>query len=155
MAKSKLTDEIRTYIVQCLACFDTPSAVAAQVKAEFKFEISRQAVQNYDPYKKQGTNGAEKWKPLFDATRAAFLEDTAQIGISHRAVRLRTLERLAQKAEDKGNMVLVASLLEQAAKEVGEAYTNKRMLEHTGPNGGPIQTESKTWRERLREEIQK
>lgn len=133
MAKSKLTDEIRTYIVQCLACFDTPSAVAAQVKAEFKFEISRQAVQNYDPYKKQGNNGADKWKPLFDETRRVFLEDTAQIGISHRAVRLRALERMAILAESKGNLVLAASLMEQAAKEVGDSYTNRREL--TGKDG--------------------
>ncbi len=138
MAKAKLTDEIRTFIVQCLACFDTPSAVAAQVKTEFKFDISRQAVENYDPNKKQGANLSEKWKSLFEETRKTFLEDTALIGISHRAVRLRALERMAQLAESKGNLVLAASLMEQAAKEVGDSYTNRREL--TGKDGKDLPT---------------
>ena len=36
------------------------------------------------------------------------------------------------------NIVLAASLLEQAAKEQGGMFTNKR--EVSGPNGGPIPT---------------
>lgn len=138
MAKGKLTDEVKTFIVQCLACFDTPSAVSAAVKQEFGYVISRQAVENYDPNKKQGANLAEKWKLLFLETRKTFLEDTSQIAISHRAVRLRALQRMAEKAEDKGNMVLAASLLEQAAKEVGDSYTNRREL--TGKDGKDLPT---------------
>ncbi|PLU18353.1 hypothetical protein BMJ31_20250, partial [Sinorhizobium medicae] len=55
-------------------------------------------------------------------------EDTATIAISHRAVRLRALQRMAEKAEIQSNMVLAASLLKQAAEEVGNAYTNRREL---------------------------
>ena len=51
----------------------------------------------------------------------------------HRAVRIKRLERMATKMESKGNFVDAAKLLEQIAKEVGEAYTNKRVL--TGANG--------------------
>ncbi len=75
--------------------------------------------------------------PCSNATRAAFLADAATIGIAHRAVRLRTLGRLADRAEAMGNLALAAEILEQAAKEVGNAFTNKR--EVAGDDkGGPV-----------------
>ncbi|KQT52260.1 DUF2280 domain-containing protein [Aureimonas sp. Leaf427] len=139
MAKGKLTDEVRTHIVQGLACFDSPSVVAASVKKEFDVTVSPQAVEAYDPTKRAGRNLSEKWRTLFEAARTSFVEDTARIGISHRAVRLRALQRMAEKAEDMRNLALAAQLLEQAAKEMGEAYSNRHRLEHTGKNGGPIE----------------
>lgn len=152
MAKAKLSDEVKTFIVQALACFDSPSVVAASVKKEFGVEVSRQLVESHDPNKKSATGLAAKWRILFKETRKAFLEDTAEIAISHRTVRLRALQRMAEKAEERGNMVLAASLLEQAAKEVGDAYTNRHKHEHTGEGGGPIRTETRTWRDVLRQE---
>lgn len=139
MAEGKLTDEVKTYVVQALACFDSPSVVAKAVKDEFGETITRQAVEAYDPNKRAGRDLAAKWRAIFDGTRKEFLADTSRIAISHRAVRLRALQRMAEKAETQGNMVLAASLMEQAAKEVGESYTNRREL--TGANGGPIRTE--------------
>lgn len=133
MAKGKLSIEVQTFVVQSLACFDSPSVVVAAVKAEYGETITRQAVEGYDPNKKAGANLAAKWRALFDETRKSFLEDTSKIAISHRAVRLRALQRMAEKAETSGNMVLAASLMEQAAKEVGDSYTNRREL--TGKDG--------------------
>ncbi|MGK9262598.1 DUF2280 domain-containing protein [Sinorhizobium meliloti] len=133
MAKGKLSDEVKTFIVQSLACFDTPSIVVEAVRKEYGETITRQSVEGYDPTKKAGSNLAEKWKLLFEETRKTFLEDTATIAISHRAVRLRALQRMAEKAETQGNMVLAASLMKQAAEEVGNAYTNRREL--TGKDG--------------------
>ncbi len=133
MAKGKLKDDVKTFIVQSLACFDTPSIVVEAVRKEFGATITRQSVEGYDPTKKAGSNLAEKWKLLFEETRKTFLEDTATIAISHRAVRLRALQRMADKAETQGNMVLAASLMKQAAEEVGNAYTNRREL--TGKDG--------------------
>lgn len=150
MAKGTLKDEVKTFIVQSLACFDTPSVVVDAVRKEFGATITRQSVEGYDPTKKAGSKLAEKWRMLFEETRKTFLEDTASIAISHRAVRLRALQRMAEKAETQGNMVLASSLLKQAAEEVGNAYTNKR--EVTGKDGGPIRTETRTWREVLRQE---
>ena len=135
MAKAKLSDEVKTYIVQALACFDSPSIVAAAVKKDFGIEVSRQLVESHDPNKKAASGLAAKWRALFEETRKTFLEDTASIGISHRAVRLRALQRMADKAEGQGNMVLASSLLEQAAKEVGNSYTNHRKLDHTSSDG--------------------
>ena len=152
MANPKYSDEVKTRIVQSLACFDTPSQVAKAIKADFGVEISAQACEAYDPNKVAGKKLSKRFRLLFDETRKTFLEDTAGIAISHRAVRLRALQRMAEKAEGQGNMVLAANLLEQAAKEVGDSYTNRHRLEHTGKDGGPIETEARTWREKLRSE---
>lgn len=136
MAQGKLSDEAKTYVVQALACFETPSEVAEAVNREFGVEITKQSVEKYDPTKVAGANVAKRWRQLFEATRKAFLEDTATIAISHRAVRLKALQRMAEKAERMKNYPLAAQLYEQAAKEVGDAYTNRRQL--TGANGKPL-----------------
>ncbi|MDE3825871.1 MULTISPECIES: DUF2280 domain-containing protein [Sinorhizobium] len=133
MANPKYSDEVKTYVVQALACFDSPAVVAKAVKAEFDVVISPQAVEAYDPTKRAGRKLSQRFRLLFEETRKTFLEDTATIAISHRAVRLRALQRMAEKAETQGNMVLAASLMKQAAEEVGNAYTNRREL--TGKDG--------------------
>ncbi|MGK9264655.1 DUF2280 domain-containing protein [Sinorhizobium meliloti] len=133
MANPKYSDEVKTYVVQALACFDSPAVVAKAVKAEFDVVISPQAVEAYDPTKRAGGKLSQRFRLLFEETRKTFLEDTATIAISHRAVRLRALQRMAERAETQGNMVLASSLLKQAAEEVGNAYTNRREL--TGKDG--------------------
>lgn len=134
----KLTDEARTFVVQALACFDTPAQAAAAVKKEFGLSITPQGCEAYDPTKRAGAKLSAKWAALFEETRKTFLEDTSRIGISHRAVRLRALQRMAEKAEDMKNLPLAAQLYEQAAKESGDAYTNRREL--TGKGGAPLPT---------------
>lgn len=130
---AKLTRDQQTYVVQALACFDAPSVVAAALRKDFGVVLTPQSIESYDPTKKAGRNIAVRWKALFEETRKTFLEDTASIAISHRAVRLRALQRMADKAEGQGNMVLASSLLKQAAEEVGGSYTNRREL--TGKDG--------------------
>lgn len=134
--KGKLTEQVRTFIVQSLAMFDAPSVVVDAVKAEFGIIVSRQSVENYDPHKRAGKNLSEKWKTVFEATRDEFIKNTSRIGVSHRSVRIRALQRMAAKAEEMRNISLAAQLLEQAAKEMGNAYTNRREI--TGANGGAV-----------------
>lgn len=136
MAQNTLSDDVKTFIVQQLACYDAPSTVAKAVKDEFEVDVSRQQVEAYDPNKQTGRNLSERFRTLFAETRKTFLEDTASIGISHRTVRLRTLQRMALKAEEMKNLPLVADLLERAAKEMGNAYTNRREI--TGAGGGAV-----------------
>lgn len=124
---AKLPDTIKTFIVQHLAMFDTPSQVAEAVKEEFKVEVTRQLVESYNP-ERAGEKPAKKWVQLHAATRKAFLDEVAAVPTAHKAVRLRRLDRMATKAEQKGNMVLAKELLEQIAKECGDAFTNKRKL---------------------------
>lgn len=138
MANPKYSDHVKTYVVQALACFDSPAVVVKAVKAEFDVVISPQAVEAYDPTKRAGKKLSQRFRMLFEETRKTFLEDTASIAISHRAVRLRALQRMADKAETQGNMVLASSLLKQAAEEVGGAYTNRREI--TGKDGKDLPT---------------
>jgi hypothetical protein len=132
-AATPLPEDVKCFIITALASFDTPSQVAAAVKEEFGVEVSRQAVEGHDPNKHAGRNLSAKWRELFETTRKAFIEDTSQIAIAHRSTRLRALQRMAAKAEGKGNFPLAAALNKQAAEEMGNAYTNRR--EVTGKDG--------------------
>lgn len=134
-----LKNDVKAYIVQALACFDTPSQVVEAVQAEFQVKITRQQVESYDPTKASGKALAARWVELFNATRERFQNEISDIPIANKAYRLRALDRMMTKAETMRNMALAASLMEQAAKEVGDAYTNRQKLEHTGKDGEPIQ----------------
>ncbi|MDN7490581.1 DUF2280 domain-containing protein [Burkholderia sp. AU45274] len=136
-----LAENVKLRIVQALACFDTPSQVAKEIKAEFGLDVAPQQCEAYDPNKRAGQRLSDKYRAIFEETRKTFLEDTSLIGVSHRAVRLRTLQRMIDKCEAQGNVGMVAQLLEQVAKETGDAYTNRHRLEHTGKDGGPIKSQ--------------
>ena len=131
--------KVKRYIVQALACFDTPSQVAVAVKDEFGFTITRQQVATYDPTKVNGRGLSKELKALFEDTREKFKAEVESIPVAQQSYRLRVLNRMVQAAEASNNRPLVAQLLEQAAKEVGGAYTNRR--EHSGPAGSPIPVE--------------
>lgn len=122
-----LSNEVKAFIVQALACFDTPTQVATAVREEFGLEITRQKCESHDPTKYAGRDLAKRWVTLFEDTRKRFREETAEIPIANRAYRLRALGRMAVKAETMKNMALTAQLLEQAAKEVGDVYVNRRL----------------------------
>ncbi|WP_040267826.1 DUF2280 domain-containing protein [Pseudomonas rhodesiae] len=122
-----LRSEVKAFIVQALACFDTPSQVVAAVKTEFGIEITRQQCETHDPTKFAGQKLGKTWVDLFHAARKRFREETTDIPIANRAYRLRGLGRLADKAESMRNLALTAQLYEQAAKEVGDAYVNRRL----------------------------
>ncbi|HEL3751334.1 TPA: DUF2280 domain-containing protein [Stenotrophomonas maltophilia] len=139
-----LDAHVKTFIVQQLACFDTPSTVVEAVKNEFGVTVSRQTVESHDPTKHAGRKLAARWVDLFNSARERFKAETANIPIANRAVRLRALNRMVNQAEKMKNLGLAAQLIEQAAKETGGAYTNRQQIEHSGPNGGPIQSADMT-----------
>ncbi|MFG0540214.1 DUF2280 domain-containing protein [Pseudomonas sp. YQ_5] len=121
-----LRSEVKAFIVQALACFDTPTQVVEAVKKEFGVDVSRQVCEGHDPTKYAGRGLAKRWVEMFHACRERFTTETADIPIAHRAYRLRALARMAEKAESMKNMALTAQLLEQAAKEVGDVYVNRQ-----------------------------
>lgn len=133
---AQLSEPIKLAITQALACFDTPTQVADFVKEEFGIVITRQQASQYDASRTTGRTMSKKLRAIFEATRAEFLKSTADIPIAQQSYRLRVLQRQLQKAEKLGNMTMVAQLLEQAAKEAGGAFTNRR--EVTGRDGKPL-----------------
>lgn len=120
-----LNDGVKAFIVQALACFDTPSEVSAAVKEEFGLDVGRQQVSAYDPYKAQGKSLSKKWRDYFDSERKKFKEERESVAIANRSYRLRRLQKIVEGA--KGNHFLVMKALEQAAKDEGGMYTNTRI----------------------------
>lgn len=134
-----LKPEVKAFIVQQLACFDTPSQIVEAVQNEFSIQITRQHVASHDPTKAAGVSLAKKWVDLFHSTRARFQSDISDIPIANKAYRLRVLDRMMGNAEKMRNIALAAEIIEQAAKECGDAYSNKHKFEHSGPNGGAME----------------
>lgn len=128
----KLTDEMRTYVVQELAAYVPPSVVAEAIRKDYGVKITPQAIEAYNPTKRAGAKLAMRWRVMFEAARKAIKEDVDSIGIANRNVRLHSLQRMAIRAESAGNLALAAQLHEQAAKEMGDAYTNRRNVSHDG-----------------------
>ncbi|SCU75534.1 conserved hypothetical protein [Cupriavidus necator] len=120
-----LTDDVKAFIVQALACFDTPSQVVDAVREEFEVEVTRMQVQSYDPTKRAARGLAKKWVEMFEATRKRFLKETAEIPIATQSFRLRALQKMYERTAARGNVPLAAQLIEQAAKESGGIFVNK------------------------------
>ena len=120
-----LKNEVKSFIVQALACFDTPSQVVETVKNEFGVVVTRQQVETHDPTKAAGKGLGARWQTLFHDTRKRFREETADIPIANRAFRLRAMNRFVEKAETMKNIGLAMQILEQAAKEAGDMYVNR------------------------------
>lgn len=136
--KPRVTEQQKAFLVQRLACYDSPREAAEALKAEHGIEMSPQSVEHYDPHKRAGASLADKWRELFEATRKAFLNDLEDhVPIANRAVRLREMQKAFNAHKGRGNWGGAMQVLEQAAKEVGDVHTNKREL--TGKGGGPIE----------------
>lgn len=130
-----LKNEVKVFIVQALACFDSLSEVAGSVQKEFGLQLTRQQIESHDPTKASGKGLAKKWVELFNETRERFQNEISDIAIANKAYRLRTLDRMAAKTESMRNYNLTAQLIEQAAKECGDAYTNRQKIDHTSSDG--------------------
>lgn len=120
-----LTEDVKAFIVQALACFDTPTQVSEAVKEEFGLELTRMQIASYDPTKKTTRTLAKKWHAIFHETRKSFLEDTAAIPIANQTFRLRALQKMYEKTASRGNYGMAAQLIEQAAKESGGMFVNR------------------------------
>jgi hypothetical protein len=141
--KRRLTTEVQRFIVQRLACYESPSEVLAAVKVTFNIKISPSHVVYYDPMSATA-NLAQEWRELFSQTRAAFVQAIGNIAIAQRAVRLQRLDHLYHGALKAKRYALAGDLLEQAAKEMGGIYTNRRELTaHSPPYSIPRTPQAK------------
>ncbi len=132
----RLKPDHKVFVVQCLARFMTPLEVEKLVREDFGVSITRQSVEAYDPTRVAGRALDETLKQVFYRTREQFIADIDGIDVSHRSFRLTQLSSLYRAAFKQGATVIAAQFLEQAAKECGGLYTNRR--EHSGPAGAPI-----------------
>ena len=95
------------------------------VKDDFGIDTTIQQVRTYNPDHPKFEAG-EKWRPIFQTVRKAYLEDLSAIPIASQAFRLNALQKNFDRAMKIGNVVLANATLEQAAKEVGGVLTNAR-----------------------------
>ncbi|WP_075174458.1 DUF2280 domain-containing protein [Acinetobacter indicus] len=118
-----LKEPVKIFIVQALACRDTPQEVADQVLQEFGVKIDRKQCQLYDPTKAAGKNLSKKFVDLFHKTRADFDAGLIDIPIANKHYRLKQYQK--QLERNSKNVVMSLKILEQAAKDCGGQFTNK------------------------------
>ncbi|MCK4107912.1 DUF2280 domain-containing protein [Acinetobacter radioresistens] len=117
-----LKEPVKIFIVQALACRDTPQEVADLVKQEFDIEIDRMQCSSYDPTKVAGRNLSKKYIQLFNDTRQKFDDGLIDIPIASKYYRLKQYQKQLEKTK---NAKTILKILEQAAKDVGGQFTNK------------------------------
>ncbi|MEO4160276.1 DUF2280 domain-containing protein [Acinetobacter pittii] len=130
-----LKEPVKIFIVQSLACRDTPQDVVESVKQEFDVVITRSQCQAYDPTKYSGRNLSKKFVELFESTRVRFDEGLIDIPIANKYYRLKQYQRQLDRTR---NVKTALKILEQAAKDIGGQFTNRQEI--TGKDGGPLQT---------------
>src|ERR1700690_1521255 len=120
-----LSNEQKAFVVSAFARFDGVAEVCHSFKEQYGCEITKSHALAYNP---GGANyrGSPKWHDLFDRERKGFLGNVNSIGIANNSVRIQGLERLCVIAIERKNVKLAAELMEQAAKEMGEVFTNRR-----------------------------
>lgn len=139
---ARLNKRVKLYIVRSLATYETPSETARGVQEEFGIEVTKQQCEAYDPTKKTGQDLSEEFKAEFYRVCKEMNDNLSAIPIANIAYRLKRLQRFIDLEQFKENPVIVPSLMEQAAKEVGGLYTNRKEI--TGAGGGPLQSENVT-----------
>ncbi|WP_174492724.1 MULTISPECIES: DUF2280 domain-containing protein [Acinetobacter] len=117
-----LKEPVKIFIVQALACRDTPQEVVDLVKQEFGIEVNRMQCASYDPTKVAGKNLSKKFKDLFEETRKKFDEGLIDIPIAIKHYRMKQYDKLLNKTK---NTVMALKIMEQAAKDSGGQFTNK------------------------------
>ena len=107
-----LREPVKIFIVQSLACFDTPQQVADSVKQEYGIEIDRRQCAAYDPTKPAGKNLSKKLRELFNRTRKDFKENIEDIPIANKAFHFKELQQMY--GDYTKNKVMKAKVLKQA-----------------------------------------
>ena len=124
-----LKEPVKMFIVQSLACFETPQQVADAVEEIYKIRIDRKQCHSYDPTKYAGRNLSKKLKDLFERTRKDFRTNIEDIAIANKAFRLNELQKMY---DDSGrNKRAKQNLLKQAFQE-----TDGRVTKHDVTTNG-------------------
>ncbi|MCD9188249.1 MAG: DUF2280 domain-containing protein [Pyrinomonadaceae bacterium] len=124
MAEHALEKEHQIFVVQRLAIFERPKTVQSQLKENFGLEVSIQSIYYYQPTNKKLSPDLRK---IFNSTRKKFLKNVNDIPIANKAFRLQKLQNMLDRQEDNAhpNPKAMREILEQAAKESGDAFSNK------------------------------
>lgn len=116
--KQVLPTTIKRFIVKLLAMGDGPSDVVRAVSQEFSVDVSFQTVNRYNPSLITGEKLSAPLKELFYATRKAFIESADDLPMAQKAIRLRRLDVIHEKATEAGTLKIAATAIDLARKEM-------------------------------------
>ncbi|MEO7716261.1 MAG: DUF2280 domain-containing protein [Capsulimonas sp.] len=133
-----LPNEILLYIIERLAQWAGPSEIQKEIAELWDGrDVAKSTINRYNPHTAQGDKELpDDLKALFAERRRLFVERVDDIPIAHQAVRLRELQSVVDQSKEAGNKGMLMQAIEQAAKERGGMFTNRREL--TGKDGGPV-----------------
>lgn len=147
---AKLTDAVKREIVKRLACYESPKSIIKAVKELYGTDVTNRQVSFYDPANTD-CQMSDTLRDLFRETRERYLHDRAEVPSTRRLFRIRRLEGMALRAEERGAFKLAAELYEQIAKEEGGMFKNKNLPQPAAPPA-PLRIEEETDEERLARE---
>lgn len=98
------------------------------IAEEFDVLLTPRHVRAYDPTSFQFA-GSTRWKEYHAAARRRFENEIASEPIAHRAYRLRKLDETRAAAMEQGDYDTARKALGQAAKEVGNVFTNVQKVQ--------------------------
>jgi hypothetical protein len=119
---AELSPKHKIYVVMRRAAFATPAEIVRELRDLYEVTASPQQLAIYDPSHAAGMRLSEDLKLLFQEARAKFLADTSDVLLATPAGRTRFLDRLAQDAAAKGNLMMALKAAEQIAKDLGGQY---------------------------------
>lgn len=145
---ARLKARHKRFIVKRLAVFDRPSDVRDELKTEYGVDVDLSQLAHYDPTTSKGQKLAADLTELFHRTRERFLDEFTGSAVQHKAVRLRLIQEAVNKLRDMHNYPDMLEALEQAAKEMGGAFTNHRTTDVTN-------TDNIDWDELTDEQVER
>lgn len=120
-----LNSEQKVFIVTAYARFEGTAEIIRSFRERWDAELTHSQCNHYNVIG-ASCNCAPKWKEVFHAERKRFLANVEDIGIANKTFRLHSLSALHAMAMKRNNVKLAQEILEQAAKEMGEVFTNRR-----------------------------
>jgi hypothetical protein len=127
----KLNDTHKTLIVKRFAQFWKAPQIRDELLHEFNISVKVEQLYPYDPSSAKSAKMAAKWKRLHAEERQKYvsLDEMQKISLYHMAERIRELQDTYFKLKQSGAYAAANATLEQIAKEQGQAYTNKALIE--------------------------
>lgn len=146
---ARITKKVKLFIVRMLAEFESPTQTSKTAKEVFNVDVTPQQCEAYDPTKRTGQDLSQELRDLFFEYRRKANDELEAIPIANKRYRLQLLQNLVDAYPN--NPVFTPKWAEQAAKEMGNQYTNKQEI--TGAGGGPLQSENTTYVKATPEDI--
>ena len=124
---ARLTSEHKAFVIRGFARYETVPEITRGLKETFGIEVGTHQLYGYHP-DSINFRVSKQWLELFHRERKAFLDNVEPIGIANKTFRLQELHKNYALAMGRKNTTLACEILEQAAKEMGEVFTNKREI---------------------------